>query len=69
MSVKQEGNPNQVCPKCGEAFFCGAEAGGSHCWCFDLPPVGVEGFEGRGCLCPGCLREWARQHQKKESQT
>jgi hypothetical protein len=48
---------NEVCPRCGKAFFCSKSG---KCWCFEvyLTPEKQafvnENFE--GCLCPDCLR-------------
>ena len=44
----------ESCAACGEAFGCGSVEGKTSCWCADLPAVMP--VEGKGCLCPKCLR-------------
>ena len=52
----QDINPGAArCPRCGEAFRCGAVAGEAECWCFEAPPVTPDPAAG-DCLCPRCLR-------------
>lgn len=49
---------NRTCERCGAKFCCGAEAGDTLCWCYELPHVlPVNGTQYNGCLCPECLRE------------
>jgi len=49
------------CPKCGEAFHCSTS---SKCWCYeiDVPADTMEKLQEEydGCLCPDCLKEYAR---------
>ena len=50
-----------TCPKCGNKFRCSASA---KCWCYeyDVPVDVMEELqhEYEGCLCPDCLKEYAR---------
>lgn len=45
------------CPKCGDAFSCGANA--ASCWCQSLPPLDLAkrpaGLPDDACLCGRCL--------------
>jgi hypothetical protein len=43
------------CPLCGAVFTCGPQSSNQHCWCEELPKVGVVGDAGQDCLCPNCL--------------
>ena len=62
--VKQS-NGQKTCPRCGNGFTCGIQAGQPTCWCFDLPRViPLEDAKGEGCLCPDCLRKWIEQVQQ-----
>lgn len=45
-----------ICPRCGEGFTCGMQAGLSECWCASLPPVAAIPDGRLGCYCPDCLK-------------
>ena len=49
------------CPRCGKAFICSASP---RCWCYeyDIPVDQLEFIEREydSCLCPDCLKEYAR---------
>ena len=49
------------CPKCGADFHCSTS---SKCWCYeiDVPTETMEKLQEEydGCLCPDCLKEYAR---------
>lgn len=47
---------NSVCPRCGDAFGCGAKAGLAHCWCVELPALAAPDLSA-SCYCPRCLKE------------
>ncbi|MBL8309068.1 MAG: cysteine-rich CWC family protein [Burkholderiales bacterium] len=46
-----------ACPKCGDAFNCGASA--ASCWCQSLPPLNLDkrpaDWPDDACLCGRCL--------------
>lgn len=44
----------ETCAACGEGFGCGNVEGKTSCWCSELPAVMP--VEGKGCLCPKCLK-------------
>jgi hypothetical protein len=44
-----------VCPRCGARFVCGAHANDGPCWCARLPPLPVAPDPAYGCLCPDCV--------------
>jgi hypothetical protein len=50
-----------TCPKCGKQFKCSTSA---KCWCYeyDVPVEVMEDLqqEFEGCLCPDCLKTYAR---------
>jgi hypothetical protein len=52
-----EGAQVATCPRCAQAFACGASA--ASCWCQSLPAMDLSrrppDLAGRGCLCGGCL--------------
>ncbi|MDW6004875.1 cysteine-rich CWC family protein [Vibrio mangrovi] len=41
------------CPQCGDATYCGLQAGESDCWCFSVETR--EKAESGHCLCRRCL--------------
>ena len=54
----------KTCPRCGNAFVCGMDAGERRCWCAELPVLREIPEPSQGCLCPGCLKEQlAKQDQ------
>ncbi len=56
--------PTNVCPRCGEAFSCGMEAGVETCWCTAYPAgVVVPDAAVGGCYCPACLAELIDQQR------
>ncbi|MGM0567419.1 MAG: cysteine-rich CWC family protein [Bacteroidota bacterium] len=57
----------KTCPRCGKAFFCGAETGS--CWCtkYSLSENALQKLQENysGCLCEACLSTIAEnQHTK-----
>ena len=51
------------CSNCGVAFHCGAQIGGTRCWCDDLPKLFP--VEERDCVCPACFGDAiAEQHSR-----
>ena len=62
-SIPSEGNcmtqclplSGSCCPRCGKDFVCGMTAGGSLCWCVDLPVLKVDRDEATQCYCQDCL--------------
>ena len=58
-----------VCAGCGGAFGCGVQAGGTSCWCMELPlvlPLPVS--TSAGCYCPACLREKSMEFRRSDAQ-
>ena len=57
-------NSENICPRCGMAFACGA---GSRegCWCMELPSL-LPVAENSRCLCPDCLTLEIKEKLKRE---
>jgi hypothetical protein len=67
-AANMSGGP-QTCPRCGSAFVCGLQEKDATCWCFKFPHIiTAEKASRKGCYCPNCLREIARQSQEQPEQ-
>ena len=60
--------PNTTCPMCGSQFECGNKAGKKSCWCFELPPLKVEGVPEGNCLCFTCLQKYGKPNPTKTTE-
>jgi hypothetical protein len=54
------------CSRCGAAFHCGAESGGTRCWCDDASRVTPD--TELDCFCPACLGDVIAQRRYQPRQ-
>jgi hypothetical protein len=71
-SNKLQENDNQkqqICPRCGKTFWCGAGTG--NCWCakYSLSENALQKLNEsfNGCLCEACLKAFTEKQPEKLS--